>query len=138
MGKEKKYVTSFLMLSWEMQIIIIIMIRNWVINFKILIIYYSVFLHRSRDVESVIRAECIKELCVWIQQYSSHYTDNLYLRHFGWALNDSVIILCLFFFIHVAHIQIYRLNFKKKEDSLTQQYIKYVNLIRVHLFDLKL
>ncbi|KAI7852506.1 hypothetical protein BDC45DRAFT_485358 [Circinella umbellata] len=49
----------------------------------------GVFLHRSRDVESVIRTECIKELCVWIQQYSSHYTDNVYLRHFGWALNDS-------------------------------------------------
>ncbi|KAI9259399.1 hypothetical protein BDA99DRAFT_560837 [Phascolomyces articulosus] len=51
--------------------------------------FEGVFIHRSRDVESVIRAECIKELCLWTQQYSAHYTNNIYLRHFGWSLNDS-------------------------------------------------
>ncbi|KAI8144507.1 hypothetical protein BJV82DRAFT_667711 [Fennellomyces sp. T-0311] len=49
----------------------------------------GVFIHRSRDVESVIRMECIKELCVWIQQYTAYFVQNQYLRYFGWALNDN-------------------------------------------------
>lgn len=50
----------------------------------------SVFVHRARDVEHVIRSECIKELCTWSLHYSSHFVDNSYLRYIGWALNDQV------------------------------------------------
>ncbi|KAI8342129.1 hypothetical protein BC941DRAFT_467028 [Chlamydoabsidia padenii] len=49
----------------------------------------SVFTHRFRDVEYVIRSECIKGLCDWTILYSDHFTGNEYLRHFGWALNDT-------------------------------------------------
>ncbi|KAI8391760.1 uncharacterized protein BYT42DRAFT_557996 [Radiomyces spectabilis] len=49
----------------------------------------SIFVHRARDIESVIRMECIRELCNWIQQYPSHFLDNVYLRYFGWAFNDQ-------------------------------------------------
>ncbi|KAI8979834.1 hypothetical protein BDF20DRAFT_535290 [Mycotypha africana] len=48
----------------------------------------DVFIRRSRDVESVIRVECLKELCTWLQSYQAYFVDNVYLRHFGWALND--------------------------------------------------
>ncbi|KAI7868566.1 hypothetical protein BDF14DRAFT_1791670 [Spinellus fusiger] len=50
--------------------------------------FESVFVHRSRDVESVIRNEALKELCVWMQLCPSYFVDNKYLRYFGWALND--------------------------------------------------
>ena len=56
----------------------------------LIVIPYSVFVHRARDVEHVIRSECIKELCTWSLHYSSHFVDNSYLRYIGWALNDQV------------------------------------------------
>ncbi|KAI9025109.1 hypothetical protein CLU79DRAFT_834226 [Phycomyces nitens] len=51
--------------------------------------FESVFVHRSRDVESIIRNEAIKELCVWMQLYPSYFIDNRHLRYFGWAFNDQ-------------------------------------------------
>ncbi|KAI8989288.1 hypothetical protein BDB01DRAFT_848468 [Pilobolus umbonatus] len=48
----------------------------------------NIFVHRSRDVESIIRKECLQELCVWMQVYPDFFIDNRYLRYFGWALND--------------------------------------------------
>ncbi|KAI8097408.1 uncharacterized protein BX664DRAFT_326308 [Halteromyces radiatus] len=50
--------------------------------------FVSVFAHRSRDVESIIRNECLKELCAWIQLYPARFANNLCFRYFGWALND--------------------------------------------------
>ncbi|KAF7728526.1 hypothetical protein EC973_005930 [Apophysomyces ossiformis] len=50
----------------------------------------SIFVHRSRDIESIIRVECIKDLCTWMQYYPSYFVDNQYLRYFGWAFNDQV------------------------------------------------
>ena len=49
----------------------------------------NIFVHRSRDVESVIRHECYKELCNWMQNYQSFFVDNTYIRFFGWAFNDQ-------------------------------------------------
>lgn len=51
--------------------------------------FNSIFVHRSRDVESVIRVECYKELCHWMQSYQAFFVDNNYLRFFGWAFNDQ-------------------------------------------------
>ncbi|KAG2212709.1 hypothetical protein INT47_000686, partial [Mucor saturninus] len=51
--------------------------------------FNSIFVHRIRDVESVIRAECIKELCVWMQSYQAYFVDNNYIRFLGWAFNDQ-------------------------------------------------
>ncbi|OBZ86050.1 Cohesin subunit SA-1 [Choanephora cucurbitarum] len=50
--------------------------------------FEGIFIHRSRDVESVIRTECIRELCIWMQNFQSFFVDNAYLRYFGWSLND--------------------------------------------------
>ncbi|SAM01629.1 hypothetical protein [Absidia glauca] len=49
----------------------------------------SVFTHRFRDVEYVIRSECVKELCGWTRLHATLFASNEYLRHFGWALNDT-------------------------------------------------
>ncbi|EIE79351.1 hypothetical protein RO3G_04056 [Rhizopus delemar RA 99-880] len=51
--------------------------------------FNSIFVHRSRDVESVIRTECIKELCHWMCTFKSFFVDNAYLRFLGWAFNDQ-------------------------------------------------
>jgi cohesin complex subunit SA-1/2 len=51
--------------------------------------FNSIFVHRSRDVESVIRVECIKELCSWMQGYQAYFVSNNYLRFMGWAFNDQ-------------------------------------------------
>lgn len=51
--------------------------------------FNSIFVHRSRDVESVIRTECIKELCQWMCVFEFHFVDNTYLRFLGWAFNDQ-------------------------------------------------
>jgi hypothetical protein len=52
--------------------------------------FENIFVHRSHDVESVIRAECIKEMCQFVQNYQSRFVENHYLRHLGWAFNDQV------------------------------------------------
>ncbi|CEP10437.1 hypothetical protein [Parasitella parasitica] len=49
----------------------------------------NIFVHRSRDVESVIRHECYKELCNWMLNYQSFFVNNNYIRFFGWAFNDQ-------------------------------------------------
>ncbi|CAO3681863.1 unnamed protein product [Umbelopsis ramanniana] len=49
----------------------------------------SVFVHRCRDVEAIIRTECIKHLGEWMEQYPSYFLDNNYLRYIGWLLNDK-------------------------------------------------
>ncbi|CAO3641759.1 unnamed protein product [Cunninghamella blakesleeana] len=48
----------------------------------------SIFTHRVRDIESVIRVECIKELNLWVQLYPDHFLENQYIRYLGWFLND--------------------------------------------------
>lgn len=50
--------------------------------------FNSIFVHRSRDVESIIRVECIKELGNWMQGYQAYFVSNNYLRFMGWAFND--------------------------------------------------
>ncbi|KAK4521926.1 Prenylated Rab acceptor 1 [Mucor velutinosus] len=49
----------------------------------------NIFVHRARDVESVIRHECFKELCNWMLNYQSFFVSNNYIRFFGWAFNDQ-------------------------------------------------
>ncbi|ORX46099.1 STAG-domain-containing protein [Hesseltinella vesiculosa] len=50
--------------------------------------FTSLFVHRSRDVETVIRVECFRELGQWVLLYPSGFADNQYFRYLGWALND--------------------------------------------------
>ncbi|KAJ3225286.1 hypothetical protein HK099_007021 [Clydaea vesicula] len=51
--------------------------------------FTSVFIHRYRDSDPVIRQECVKELGVWIKTYPEMYLDPQYLRYIGWMLSDK-------------------------------------------------
>ncbi|CAG8765845.1 3133_t:CDS:10, partial [Cetraspora pellucida] len=52
-------------------------------------LFDSVFVHRYRDVEAIIRAECIKELGVWVVKYPSRFLDDTNIRYIGWQLSDK-------------------------------------------------
>lgn len=51
--------------------------------------FNNIFTHRMRDVESVIRVECIKELCNWMLSYQAFFVNNEYFKFLGWAFNDQ-------------------------------------------------
>ncbi|KAK2794358.1 hypothetical protein FQN52_008717 [Onygenales sp. PD_12] len=50
----------------------------------------TVFVHRYRDVDPKIRAECMSALGVWINTYREMFFDGQYLRYLGWVLSDTV------------------------------------------------
>ncbi|CAG8501715.1 4866_t:CDS:10 [Dentiscutata heterogama] len=52
-------------------------------------LFDSVFVHRYRDVEAIIRAECIKELGIWVSKYPSRFLDDTNIRYLGWQLSDK-------------------------------------------------
>ncbi|KAF8634382.1 hypothetical protein AX15_000952 [Amanita polypyramis BW_CC] len=49
----------------------------------------GVFVHRYRDLDSNIRAECVRAIGLWFKKYPSHFLDGSYLRYVGWVLSDS-------------------------------------------------
>ncbi|KZZ91620.1 mitotic cohesin complex [Ascosphaera apis ARSEF 7405] len=48
----------------------------------------TVFVHRYRDVDPKIRAECMRKLGEWIGLYREQFFDSNYLRYMGWVLSD--------------------------------------------------
>ncbi|OAX84881.1 hypothetical protein ACJ72_00732 [Emergomyces africanus] len=52
--------------------------------------FNTVFVHRYRDVDPKIRAECVTALGVWINTYREMFFDGQYLRYLGWVLSDTV------------------------------------------------
>ncbi|KAK6359695.1 hypothetical protein TWF696_000837 [Orbilia brochopaga] len=54
-------------------------------------IYESIFVHRYRDVDAKIRAECIHELGIWIMKLPSIFFEASYLRYLGWVLSDTAV-----------------------------------------------
>ncbi|KAF5113643.1 hypothetical protein DV454_003469 [Geotrichum candidum] len=51
-------------------------------------IFDTVFVHRYRDIDPRIRAECIRELGTWMDILPSFFFESQYLRYFGWLLSD--------------------------------------------------
>ena len=51
--------------------------------------FSSVFVHRYRDLDQNIRAECVKAMGSWFTHYPAHFLDGSYLRYVGWVLSDS-------------------------------------------------
>ncbi|KAF7329868.1 SCD domain-containing protein [Mycena kentingensis (nom. inval.)] len=49
----------------------------------------SVFIHRYRDLDPVIRTDCIEALGVWFTKFPAHFLDNHYLKYIGWVLPDA-------------------------------------------------
>lgn len=50
----------------------------------------AIFVHRYRDVDPRIRAECIEALGQWIQILPTTFMEPSYLRYLGWVLTDAV------------------------------------------------
>jgi hypothetical protein len=53
-------------------------------------LFNGVFVHRYRDTDPLIRADCIHELGIWISKCPDIFLDSQYLRYLGWMLNDKV------------------------------------------------
>ncbi|KAI0316231.1 hypothetical protein OF83DRAFT_1276961 [Amylostereum chailletii] len=49
----------------------------------------GVFVHRYRDLDPAIRAECVRSLGMWFKKYPGHFLDGNFLRYVGWLLSDS-------------------------------------------------
>ncbi|KAI0052365.1 hypothetical protein FA95DRAFT_1675331 [Auriscalpium vulgare] len=49
----------------------------------------GVFVHRYRDLDPSIRAECVRAIGLWFKKYPGHFLDGAYLRYVGWVLSDS-------------------------------------------------
>lgn len=49
----------------------------------------AVFIHRYRDVDPVIRRECMTALGDWIMILPDFYFDGQHLRYLGWVLSDT-------------------------------------------------
>ncbi|KDR77313.1 hypothetical protein GALMADRAFT_267467 [Galerina marginata CBS 339.88] len=49
----------------------------------------GVFVHRFRDLDPNIRAECVRALGLWLRKYPEHFLDAHYLRYVGWVLSDA-------------------------------------------------
>ena len=49
----------------------------------------SVFIHRYRDLDANIRAECVRAMGLWFKKYPGHFLDGAYLRYVGWVLSDA-------------------------------------------------
>ncbi|KAF9817346.1 hypothetical protein IEO21_03487 [Rhodonia placenta] len=49
----------------------------------------GVFVHRYRDLDASIRAECVHAMGLWFAKYSARFLDGTYLRYVGWVLSDA-------------------------------------------------
>ncbi|CAG8546027.1 2319_t:CDS:10 [Diversispora eburnea] len=52
-------------------------------------LFDGVFVHRYRDVEPIIRSECIKELGVLIIRHPDRFLGDTIIRYLGWQLSDK-------------------------------------------------
>ncbi|KAJ6065379.1 hypothetical protein N7444_001032 [Penicillium canescens] len=50
----------------------------------------TIFVHRYRDIDGQIRAECLTALGGWIRAYREVFFEGQYLRYLGWTLADIV------------------------------------------------
>ena len=53
----------------------------------------SVFVHRYRDSDPIIRADCVAALGVWSIRYSTHFLEGSNLRYLGWVLSDKATVV---------------------------------------------
>jgi hypothetical protein len=51
---------------------------------------YRVFVHRYRDADAGIRADCVHEMGVWLKRHPANFLEGNYLRYVGWVLSDTV------------------------------------------------
>ncbi|KAI1147067.1 hypothetical protein F4825DRAFT_438659 [Nemania diffusa] len=58
------------------------------IDVKVKDLFDIVFVHRYRDIDPKIRAECIEALGTWVCNLPTVYMSPEYLRYLGWLLSD--------------------------------------------------
>ncbi|KAJ8122798.1 hypothetical protein ONZ43_g1099 [Nemania bipapillata] len=58
------------------------------IDIKVKDLFDIVFVHRYRDIDPKIRAECIEALGTWVCNLPTVYMSPEYLRYLGWLLSD--------------------------------------------------
>ncbi|KAI1180774.1 hypothetical protein F4777DRAFT_526966 [Nemania sp. FL0916] len=58
------------------------------IDTKVKDLFDIVFVHRYRDIDHKIRAECIEALGTWVCNLPTVYMSPEYLRYLGWLLSD--------------------------------------------------
>lgn len=55
----------------------------------------GVFIHRYRDLDPHIRAECVHAMGAWLKTFPAHFLDGQYLRYIGWVLSDTTTLVRL-------------------------------------------
>ncbi|CCE82230.1 Piso0_001943 [Millerozyma farinosa CBS 7064] len=48
----------------------------------------TTFIHRYRDIDPMVRQECLQKLGEWMVLYPDFFFQSSYLRYFGWLLSD--------------------------------------------------
>ncbi len=56
---------------------------------NIIHLFGSVFINRYRDLDPLIRTECINSLGTFFKKHPSHFLSTSYLRYVGWVLSDA-------------------------------------------------
>ena len=54
-------------------------------------LFDQVYVHRYRDVDPKIRADCVTALGNWINTLPDHFFEGIYLRYLGWVSTDFLI-----------------------------------------------
>ncbi|KAF9162211.1 hypothetical protein DFQ26_003750 [Actinomortierella ambigua] len=52
-------------------------------------IFVSVFVMRCRDVDPLVRVECVRELGLWMAKHPDQFLSTTYLRYIGWLVTDK-------------------------------------------------
>ncbi len=53
-------------------------------------LFFSVFVHRYRDLDAAVRADCVHALGDWMRARPQKYVKSTYFRYVGWLLSDQV------------------------------------------------
>ncbi|KAF8607344.1 hypothetical protein BDV93DRAFT_488383 [Ceratobasidium sp. AG-I] len=62
--------------------------RKGVLNDYLKEFFDDVFVHRYRDADPGIRADCVRELGKWMKTHPAYFLSGTYLRYVGWLLSD--------------------------------------------------
>ncbi|KAF9917949.1 hypothetical protein FBU30_000451 [Linnemannia zychae] len=58
-------------------------------------IFVSVYVLRWRDVDPLVRSDCVRELGQWMSTYQDHFITSSYLKYLGFVLSDKVAVVRL-------------------------------------------
>ncbi|KAI9597701.1 hypothetical protein BDF19DRAFT_463614 [Syncephalis fuscata] len=53
-------------------------------------LFDGIFVHRYRDIDPMIRVECVTSLGEWIMRYPDRFMDTQYIRYLGGSMSDNM------------------------------------------------